>query len=241
MLRNSLFVLATLTLAGCSNADATSSGSTASRSFQLANFESVALKGSDDVTVKSGPGFSVVATGPQKLLDQLDIQVDGTTLNIARKSRSGWGLNWSGGKGVRVVVTMPKISSAALLGSGDLRVESAEVPTFQATLAGSGDLTADRVTADRVELNLAGSGDASLSGSSTSLNISLAGSGDINTKRLRTSLLDISLAGSGDILAHADTSANISLIGSGDVSIEGNAKCTISKIGSGDIVCTPAR
>jgi Putative auto-transporter adhesin, head GIN domain len=241
MMRNSLFILATLTLAGCSNADATSNRSTASRSFPLVNFESVALKGSDDVTVKSGPRFSVVATGPQKLLDQLDIQVSGTTLNIARKSRSGWGMNWSGGKGVQVIVTMPKISSAALLGSGDFRVESTEAPTFKATLAGSGNLIADHISADSVELDVAGSGDASLSGSAKSLNISLAGSGDVNTKQLRTSLLEISLAGSGDIAAHADTAANISLLGSGDINIQGDAKCTISKIGSGDITCSPAR
>ncbi|MFM2098948.1 MAG: hypothetical protein RLZZ366_487, partial [Pseudomonadota bacterium] len=51
-MRNSLFILATLTLAGCSNADATSGGkSTASRSFPLANFESVVFKGSDDASL----------------------------------------------------------------------------------------------------------------------------------------------------------------------------------------------
>lgn len=237
-MRHILLAFPALMLSSCGHAESGSSA-TGSRSFDLVGFEQVALRGSDDVHVVTGKSFSVSATGPQSELDQLEIEVDGDTLKVGRKSTSPWHIGWSrDSKGVVVTVTMPSIRGARLAGSGDMTVEGATADVFKGSLAGSGDLKLGNVQAKAVELNLAGSGDIEVSGKTGLVKISGAGSGDVRAKALEAETADISLAGSGSVGARATGDASVSILGSGDVEISGTNKCKTSKLGSGSVTCT---
>ena len=82
-------------------------GSGNARTFAVADFDAIDLRGADDVDVRVGSGFSVRAEGDSEVLDRLRITRDGQSLRIDRKPESGW--RWGGGT-AKVLVTMPRIA-----------------------------------------------------------------------------------------------------------------------------------
>lgn len=240
-MRQIVLALPVLLLASCGHAESGGSNSSAngSRSYPLANFDQVALRGSDDVNVIVGKGFSVSATGPESSLDQLEIVVDDGVLKIGRKSSSSWHIGWSNrdDREVKITVTMPSMRGAKLAGSGDMAVNQATADAFKVSLAGSGDLKIGKIEAKSVDLNLAGSGNVQIAGRTDTIDISGAGSGNVIASGLEAETAAISLAGSGNVSARATGSASVSVMGSGDVAISGTDKCKTSKLGSGSVTC----
>lgn len=240
-MRHLFLAVPALLLASCGHAESGASDSSAigSRSFALADFDQVALRGSDDVNVVVGKSFSVSATGPESALDQLEIVVEDGVLKIGRKSNSSWHIGWShkGDRDVKITVIMPAIRGAKLAGSGDMAVDSATADAFKVSLAGSGGLKIGNVQAKSIDLNLAGSGDIEIAGRTGSIDISGAGSGNVMANALEAETADISIAGSGNVSARATGSASVSVMGSGDVVISGTDKCKTSKLGSGSVTC----
>jgi hypothetical protein len=241
-----LVILAALPLAACgsvamgndSGAKATASGAGTTRSFQVADFTKVDLRGSDDVIVKVGPAFSVRADGPSAELDRLEILKDGDTLKVGRVRNDGF--KWGGGdhKGVKVYVTMPAMAGAGVAGSGDMTVDRIAGGDFAGSVAGSGDLTIDQLGANSADLSVAGSGDLTLKGGQVGrLKVGVAGSGNVDGAGFRASSADVSVAGSGNVRADVMGAATISLVGSGDVDLGSGAHCTTTKMGSGEVRC----
>jgi Putative auto-transporter adhesin, head GIN domain len=237
-MRTATIILPALLLSACSVAESTPSGPSATRSFDVSGFDEVELAGSDDVRIVAGPAFSVQATGPEKILDRLKIEVKGSKLSVGRKSRS-WSMGWQDDKGALITVTMPTIKAASLAGSGDMTIDRVETPEFEASLAGSGNLSVKSAQVDKLGVSLAGSGDVTLAGATKSIDISIAGSGDVMAKDVNATDASISIAGSGNVDARATGAASVSLLGSGDVNISGTANCKTSKMGSGEVRCTP--
>jgi Putative auto-transporter adhesin, head GIN domain len=225
--------VAALAVSACGLAHGNSSDHNSPKTTQtyaLSGFESVALKGSDDVRVLTGATFAVSASGRQKVLDDLDIRVENGVLIVSRKDRNGWHIGWNDDEqGAVVTVTLPLLREASLMGSGDLSVDSTAEDKFAASLAGSGDLSIANARAADTTLSIAGSGDLRAKGKATNVSLSLAGSGDMDASALESQTLSVSLAGSGDIKAHTSGKASGSIVGTQD--------CSISKTGSGDVVC----
>lgn len=237
-----LFVLALLPFATACHASwdnkgtkIDASGTGASRSFAASGFTGVALKSSDDVDVRTGPNFSVQAEGDPTVLDQLDIRLDGKTLNVGRKNRVG--VMWDKSGGAKVHIVMPRLSDATVAGSGTLRVDRAE-GKFGGVVAGSGDLDIAALSASEASLSIAGSGNITLAGRADKLDVSVAGSGDVRGQQFKASSADISIAGSGGVRANVSGPASVSILGSGDVELRGGAQCKVSKIGSGEAKCS---
>jgi hypothetical protein len=235
----SIMMLAMLPLAACGAGEGgpggASNGPTASRNFDLAGFEQVELRGSDDVTVRYGDAFAVRAEGGEEAVEALRIEVVDGRLRIQRDSKDSW--FWSGNRrGAHVYVTMPKLTGARISGSGDMDVARGE-GAFAASVSGSGNLVIGALAADSATLSISGSGDIEASGTAGTLDISISGSGDIDASGLTASRAKVSVAGSGDVTATVNGQASVSIVGSGDVSLGGGARCSISKVGSGDVTC----
>jgi DUF4097 and DUF4098 domain-containing protein YvlB len=237
-----LLVLALLPLATACHASwegkgtkVEANGTGTSRNFPAQGFTGVALKGSDDVDVRIGSSFSVQAEGDPAVLDQLDIRLDGKTLNVGRKTRAG--VFWDKGEAAKIHIVMPRLSDAVVAGSGTMRVERAE-GKFGGVVAGSGDLDIAAVAADEASLSIAGSGNITLAGRAASVDVSVAGSGDVRGQNFTAAKADISIAGSGNVRANVAGPASVAIVGSGDVELRGGAKCEVSKIGSGEAKCS---
>ena len=61
------------------------SGGGATRSYSVRDFAKVEVAGADDVEVRTGGEFSVIASGAPEVLDELEIRRDGDTLHVGRK------------------------------------------------------------------------------------------------------------------------------------------------------------
>lgn len=237
-----MILAALIPLAACGNfggdGDSDSTGTPGSgtgnrRSYQVADFTGVELRGPDDVDVRVGSGFSVRAEGDEATLGKLKIERVGDTLRVGRQS----GIGWSLGKGAKIYVTMPRMTAATLAGSGDLSVDRVEGGTFSGSIAGSGSLALGAIEVNDARLSIAGSGDIAVGGSADKLGVDIAGSGDVDGARLTARSASVSIAGSGGVRAAVDGAAKVSIVGSGDVDLGTRAKCSVSKMGSGSVTC----
>ncbi len=244
-MRTLLIALTALPLMACS--DGASIGSTTgtvveaqgdgnAHSYPIRDFARVGLRGADDVEVSTGGDFSVRAEGEADILDTLEIRIDGDTLIVGRKDRSGW--NWGGGDDgdVRILVSMPAIRSGVLSGAGDLTINRAQ-GDFTGDLAGAGDMTIGILEGGRAEFALAGSGTIAASGRIDRFDLSIAGSGNFEAPGLTAGGADINIAGSGNVRALVNGDASVTILGSGDVDLGPQARCKASRMGSGDVRC----
>lgn len=210
------------------------SGSGTSRTYPATGFTDVALRGSDDVDVRVGSGFSVRAEGPSDELDKLRIAIDGDTLVVGRKRNM---LTWGDKAKAKIFVTLPRIAQGVVMGSGDMAIDRAEGATFEGVIAGSGSMSIAALAVDAAELSIAGSGDAQVAGSARQLKINIAGSGSLRGTGLRAQGAEVAIAGSGDVTARVAGPAKVSMLGSGDVDLGPEATCTVHKAGSGKVSC----
>lgn len=205
------------------------------RRFPVTGFEKVWASGSEDIAITTGKAASVVATGPQERLDNLDIAVDGNTLKISHKKNSNW--SWGTGDPVRIAITMPALLGIHASGSGDIVADNGSGPAFDGSLSGSGDMKIGRINSPEVTLRTSGSGDITAAGQCTNAKVSISGSGNMALGGLACTNVDVTISGSGDVAAQATGTANIRISGSGDVTIKGGARCTSHTSGSGDVTC----
>lgn len=212
-------------------------GQMTQRTYELSGFDGVGLSGSQDVIVTVGGQHSVRAEGDAEMLDRLEIRVEDSTLKIGSKKGNDW-FGWKNDRSkARILVTMPAIRSAALAGSGDIRIDRVLGEAFNASIAGSGDMEVAQMQVGEAKFSVAGSGNIRANGTAQSASTSVAGSGDVDIGGVQTRTASVSIAGSGDVRIHASETANISILGSGDVEVGGSARCTVSKRGSGGVRC----
>ncbi len=235
---NAFPLLILVPLAACSVGADTSgpgvpgSGSGTTRTYAVSDFSALSLRGSDDVDVRVGTGFSVRAEGPSKELDKLKIERVGDTLRIGRN-----GFSWGSSENVTVYVTMPRIVGTTIAGSGNMTVDRVEGQHFTIDAAGSGNLNVAMLAVREAKVSMAGSGDVALKGSADRLTVDIAGSGDVDAAGVKATGAAVNVLGSGSVRAEVNGQASVSMMGSGDVDLGKGATCSISKMGSGEVKC----
>lgn len=234
-----LFALtAALAASACGRSQAEAGGAQIDRSFAVGAFQAIEVAGPYEVEVRTGGAPSVTASGPERLIEQLVVEVKGDRLVIHPRKQHGF--NWGGSKGTaKVQVTAPMLRSAAIAGSGGIAVDRVSGERFEGSIAGSGDLRVQDIDVQALKLSIGGSGSVEAGqGRAGTADYSIAGSGGIETPAVRTDTASISIAGSGSVNGQATGTAKVSIMGSGDVRLTGGAKCTVSKMGSGEVVCS---
>lgn len=232
-------ILAAVAATACTAARSEDAGPTTSRNYAVGGFNAIEVAGPYDVEVHTGGNPAVSATGPQKMLQHMVVEVRGDRLMIHPERQSGmFHMGWNYNGTVRVAVTVPQLQGANIAGSGDIRVNRVQGNAFEGNVAGSGNLGVDQLDVQTLKLAIAGSGGAkAANGRAQFAKYEIAGSGDIDARGLQAQTADVSIAGSGNVVAHASTHADVSIMGSGDVEVMGGAKCTFSKQGSGSLHC----
>lgn len=222
--------------AACSTARS-EPGETVSRSYALGGFDRVAVAGPYEVQVRTGSAHSVQATGGERGIERMIVEVKDGALRVHSRKRDGWfGSNRSGK--VQLTVTVPSLRGADIAGSGSIAVDRISGESFEGEIAGSGDLRLGQVEVNRLKMGIAGSGEIRAAGRAREAEYEIAGSGHISAAKLLAESADISIAGSGNISGHATGTASVDIAGSGNVALTGGAKCAVSKTGSGNVTCS---
>jgi hypothetical protein len=232
-------VVAAAASAGCARDRSESAGPATTRDYQVGGFDKLEVAGPYEVTVATGGAPSVKASGGERAIERMVVEVEGGTLKIHPKRRSGMSFGWSRSHPVKLTVTVPRLSSAEIAGSGDISIDKVSGDAFEGGIAGSGSLRLGQVDVKRIKAGIAGSGEFKAgSGRAAEAEYEIAGSGDIDAAGLVAETASVSIAGSGNVAANATGSASVDIAGSGDVRMTGGAKCTVSKAGSGNVECS---
>lgn len=214
-------------------------GPSVERDFEVGAFDRISVSGPYEVDVRTGAEPSVRASGPERSIERMIVEVKGETLRIRPQKRKGFRLTRSRDYPVRVSVTVPSLAAADIAGSGDIRVDRIAGESFEGGIAGSGDLRLGSVEVRRLKIGIAGSGGIRAQGGrATDARYEIAGSGDIDAGGIVAQTASVSISGSGNVNANATGDASVAIAGSGDVRIRGGARCRVSKAGSGNVDCS---
>lgn len=230
----------TVAASACGQSRAEDGGATVQRQYPVGGFQAIEVAGPYEVTVRTGGAASVSASGPERMIERMVVEIKGDRLLIhPRKERGVTIQNFRSREPVRVEVSVPMIRAGSVAGSGGMTVDRIDGSNFHGSVAGSGDLRLGSVTVGKLKLAVAGSGDVEArSGQAQSVEYNIAGSGDIDANGVRAQTAAVSIAGSGNIQGQASGTASVSIMGSGDVKLTGGAKCSVSKMGSGNVRCS---
>jgi hypothetical protein len=187
------------------------SGISATETRTVGSFDSVALAGSNNVTIRVGEKQAIVVHADDNLIDRVTTELEAGNLVIS--STPG---NFATESPMRVDVSVPSLSVLTLSGSGNIVLSGVEAKSLEVTLSGSG--------------VLAGNGTAS------ELVVTVSGSGNALLTRLVASHVRAIVSGSGAIFVTATKSLDASVPGSGAIVYGGNPQeVTKSISGSGAI------
>lgn len=205
------------------------------KTYDVRNFNGVCNATPATMYIHQAKEYRVEVVAPHKVIDILQVEVEGGILKISSKQRINLGNIF---KDVVVNVWSPVYSSVSLLGSGDVKSKTPiSADAIAVGISGSGDIDMANIEASSVSVNLTGSGDVELRGAKVvdALKIDAKGSGDVDLKGLPCKRATVRMVGSGDVSLTASEVVEGSVIGSGDLNIRGKAQLDITKTGSGDV------
>lgn len=219
------------------------SGTAATETRNLPEFQAVALSGGIDVVVRQGATPSVQVQADDNLLPLLETVVEsgssGGTLKVRwKRTESGWFGNASDVQprtDVRVSIVMPRLTALSIAGAGDIRLETFTTPALQVSISGSGDTRLEGLSTDELGVRIAGSGEVTGRGTAAKTSVRISGSGDVKLTGMQSDEVSVSIAGSGDAEVNAQKTLTVSIAGSGDVVYTGNAMVKTSVAGSGSV------
>jgi hypothetical protein len=223
--------------AGCVNAHG-EPGPTISRAYPVGPFQRIEVSGPYQVSVATGQAPSVNATGNQRLIERMVVEIEDGTLKIHPEKRHGIHMGWSNDGKAKVTVTTQMLDAAGIAGSGALAIDRIAGESFDGSVAGSGNLRVGNVDVQNLKMSIGGSGSIEASGRARGANYAIGGSGDIRAAKLATETAEVSIGGSGNIAGNASRTAKVDIAGSGNVTITGGAQCAVSKAGSGNVRCS---
>ena len=207
----------------------------AERRESITDFDRIRVEGSFDVTVTAGRGTSLVISGTTAAIDATTAAVTGSTLVIRRRTSGRASDRDAGAATIRV--TTPALYDAALLGSGQLRIDRMRGQRASVALSGSGNVEVASIVADRGDITLQGSGRLIAAGTIANLRAVNQGSGLLDTREVATADLIAVANTSGTAALAARRSARVTANGSGSVTVAGTPACTVTNTGSGSVSC----
>ena len=203
------------------NADAHTAGPEVTRTLAWDGDETLVLDFGGDVEYVQGDTAGVTVTGPQALVDR--VEVSGGRIHLKEGEDQvfvSWddgGLRgWSPRDQLRVVVTAPGVTRFRVEGSGHMDIRAYDQ--------------------DQMDLDISGSGEIEAKGRTRALTLNISGSGEVDLEALELADADVKVSGSGEARLGPTGRAAVAISGSGDVTLTRRPESLDSRVsGSGDI------
>ena len=215
------------------------SAEAADRTYSIGSFDRVRVDGPFQVQLLTGKSPGARASGDTRMIEGLDIRVEGTTL-IIRAGINGWGEQpVVGNRGAPVItVSTLAIRSAMVVGGGRLSVTGpVRGQRIDLSVTGSGAIDAGAIQADQFNASVFGSGSMKLGGRAAKVRLTGNGSGGIDATALNASDLILLLDGPGEMRATARFTAKVTTTGLGAVTVYGSPACTVKAVAGGPVSC----
>ncbi|WP_375401810.1 GIN domain-containing protein [uncultured Sphingomonas sp.] len=209
----------------------------AEKRFAVGSFDRVRVNGPFEVTYATGSPNARVS-GDARVIDRVDVRVDGTTLTI-RGNRQGGDERPVAVRSEPVIVTLssPSLASASVFAGGRLSATRVRGTRVDLTISGAGVIAVADATADLVNATVIGTGTVTLAGRAAKARYVMNGAGRIDAGKLEAGDVSVLLDGPGEIAAMARYDAQVTNTGLGSVSISGTPKCTVRARAGGPVAC----
>ena len=169
-----------------------------SKTYDLDDFNAIAISNAADVVFTQGPQ-SVVVSGPQVLIDRLELEVKNKSLNISSK-QGNWD-DWNKDGGLTFQISAVNLKALAISGSSDFAFEGPfKADGFSLTVSGSGDVTTENdILLGVSNMVISGNGDVELRGTCQKLTLVNSGNGDLEADDLVIQNANVVNSGNGDV------------------------------------------
>lgn len=201
---------------------------------QVSNFTSLSTQGPMDVEINYGNSNNITVKADENLLPYIETTVENGNLTIKTKKNT----NLKFKSKILVTVSMTKINSLKLSGSGDIKGNGAFTgDNTNIALSGSGSFTLNFDTFKDLSIAVSGSGNIHLKGNETNtISAHISGSGNIDCSNIKSNDVDAKVSGSGNIKVYAMNSIDAKISGSGNIFYKGDAKIESKTSGSGRVL-----
>ena len=197
-------------------------GPSATRTMPWAGGAMLVIDLPGEVTYVQGDAKTVTVTGPQTLVDRVELlEGDRLTFNNGDSTEQVL-VRWGPGglrahdEGLKITVTAPDVTLFNLSSSANLLVRNYDKPHLSLVMSNSGDVRVEG-RAEDARIDISGSGDADLAGLElANATIDIDGSGEVEVAA--TGQVDVDISGSGDVsLTRRPACLNQTGSGSGEV------------------------
>ena len=237
---------------GITNRSVRGNGAVRTEPRDVSDFSNVVLNGIGTVELRQTGAASLTVEAEENLLPLLTTSAENGTLEISVKS----GVDLRPTKPVIFHVTVGRIETVRVAGSGRVDAGPIKTPQLTAAISGSGDVAIETIEADRLvgrisgsgaiklgrvnvktlHCEISGSGDAQLAGQADEADVSISGSGSIHADDLRCRAADVSIAGSGSARIATSEKLTADVSGSGSLRYRGSPSVVQTNVsGSGSV------
>jgi hypothetical protein len=214
-------------------------GERATRTFNVAGFDSISASQGVNVILKQGP-FAISAEGPKERIERITIDREGSTLKIGQKPNTNWffgsysytvitvaapdyqAIEASGGADVDIDPLRLDALSIRASGGADINSDALTLDTLDVSASGGADVNAHNVTLGVLTTVASGGADINVSGVCKSLTADSSGGADFNGGDLRCESATVTASGGGDAEVTATASASGNASSGGDIRFHGN-------------------
>lgn len=207
--------------------------SAATRNFGITGFDRVRIEGPYIVRLTNGVAPFARASGDQRALDRLSVEVRGSTL-VVGVSQSSWGgyPGTSPNGTVEIDIGTHELSAAWLTGSGSLAINRISGLKFDLSVQGSSGANIGTVEVDQLSLNLGGTANAKLAGKVGTLTAIARGMTSLDASALKVKDATIGVDGAATVSADILDAVTVDGMGPATITLTGGPACTLRLKGS---------
>lgn len=206
--------------------------------YAFGSYDRVRVEGPFEVQVTTGTSPGAVATGDLRMIDGLDIQLQGGTL-VVRMGHQGWGETPVGKSAAPPVITLttPNLRAVYVNGGARVAITGMKAQRVDLSVNGSGTVTVSGADTDQLFATIVGAGTMTLSGRAARARLVTNGAGNVDARALTVNDLSILQDGTGETRAAARYTAQVNSTGLGHVVVTGNPKCLVHAAAGGPVEC----
>jgi hypothetical protein len=190
----------------------------ATRSYEIAAFESVSVAAGVDAQISLGTSRSVVAETRSEDFDDLRIEVQGNVLRIDRP-KGRWFFFRRPDYEVRIVT--PVLRSLSASSGADVDVKGTPGGDFTVEASSGSDVNVSLIKAGKVKAHASSGSDLELSGTCTSLEAETSSGSDLEAGDLRCETVSVQTSSGSDVSVFASRSVTGKASSGSDVHISG--------------------
>jgi hypothetical protein len=194
------------------------------KKFKVGNFNSLEIGNEFEVHIFKGNTYSISATGTESNIEDLEVQVVGSTLEVSIDYKLSKWITWSSGNSKIVLnITMPRLRDAEFNGASKVTLEGfVDEEEMRLHVSGAAKLSSSKLVADKLLLDLSGASKVDMRGQVLKLTIDLSGASQINLTEMIARDADVDASGASHVELNVQKSLRVEASGASKITYLGN-------------------